>query len=137
MRLQPEGDVLVDREVREEGVVLEDRVHVPLVRRQPGDVLALELDQARRRLLEPADHPQGRGLATAGRAEEAEELAVPDLEVDVIDGRRVTESLDDIDQTDVDFRHGAPSPRKSLAARGASRLDSADLRRWTGRVAGG
>ena len=68
---QAEGDVLVDRQVREEGVVLEDRVDVALVGRQPGDVLALELDQARGRRLEAADHPQGRRLAAAGRPEQA------------------------------------------------------------------
>ena len=37
---QPEGDVLVDRQVGEQGVVLEDRVDVALVGRQPGHVLA-------------------------------------------------------------------------------------------------
>ena len=100
-----EGDVLEDRQVREERVVLEDRVDVALVRRQPRHVLALELDQPGGRLLEAADHPQRRRLAAAGRAEEAEELAVPDLEVDVVDGDRVAELLDDIDETDVDLRH--------------------------------
>ena len=68
---QAEGDVLVDRQVREQGVVLEDRVDVPLVGRQPGDVLALEFDQPRGRRLEPADHPQGGGLAAAGRPQQA------------------------------------------------------------------
>ena len=85
---QPEGDVLVDRQVWEQGVVLEDRVDVALVRREPRHVLALELDQARGRLLEAADHPQGRRLAAAGRAEEGEEFAVEHLEVDVVDGER-------------------------------------------------
>ena len=37
---QPEGDVLVDREVGEQRVVLEHRVDLALVRRQPGDVVA-------------------------------------------------------------------------------------------------
>ena len=41
LRREAEGDVLEDRQVREERVVLEDRVDVALVRRQPGDVLAL------------------------------------------------------------------------------------------------
>ena len=89
---QAERDVLVDRQVREERVVLEDRVDVALVGRQPGHVLALQLDQAGGRLLEPADHPQGRGLAAARGAEEAEELAVLDLEVDVVDRDHVRRS---------------------------------------------
>ena len=103
---QPERDVLEDREVREERVVLEDRVDVALVGRQPGHVLALELDEAGRRLLEAADHPQGGGLAAARRAEEAEELPVLDLEVDVVDGDGVAEALDHIHEPDVDGGHG-------------------------------
>ena len=62
---QPEGDVLEDRQMGEQGVVLEDRVHVPPVRRQPRHVLALELDESARGLLEAADHPQRRRLAAA------------------------------------------------------------------------
>ena len=66
----------------------------------------LELDQAGGGLLEPADHPQGRGLAAAGRAEEAEELAPVDIEVDVIDRDHVPIQLGDLGQMDVDVRHG-------------------------------
>ena len=44
---QPEGDVLEDRQVREERVALEDRVDVALVRRQPGDVAVAEVDRPR------------------------------------------------------------------------------------------
>jgi len=62
---QAEGDVLLDREVGEQGVALEDRVDVALVGGQPGDILTLQLDQAAGRLLEPADHPEGGGLAAA------------------------------------------------------------------------
>jgi hypothetical protein len=88
--------------MREEGVVLEDRVDVALERRQPGDVLALELDQAGRGLLEATDHPQRGGLPTARRAEQAEELAVLDLEVDVVDRQRIAIALDDINEPDFD-----------------------------------
>ena len=58
---------------------------------------------------EAADHPEGRGLAAARRAEEAEELAVLDLEVDVVDRDLVAELLDDIDEADVDLRQLALS----------------------------
>ena len=87
-------------------VVLEHRVHVPLVGRQPGDVLALQLDAPGGRLLEAADHPQRGRLAAAGRAEQAEELAVHDLEVDVVDREDVAEGLRDLDQPNVDVLHG-------------------------------
>ncbi len=102
---QPEGDVVEDREVGKEGVVLEHRVDVPLVRRQPGDVLALQLDGSRRGLLEAADHPEGRGLAAPRWAEEAEELTVHDLEVDVVDGDGIAELLHHLDEPDVDGGH--------------------------------
>ncbi len=113
---EAEGDVLEDRQVREEGVVLEDGVDVALVRRQPGDVLALELDQPGRRLLEAADHPQRRRLAAARGPEQREELAVLDLEVDVVDRDDVAEAFGDVDETDIDFGHGRPGPPPKVRA---------------------
>ena len=62
---QAEGDVLENREVREEGVALEDRVDIAFVGRRAADLALAEIDQARGRLLEPADHPQGRRLAAS------------------------------------------------------------------------
>ena len=59
----------------------------------------------------PADHPERRRLAAAGRSEQAEELAVAHLEVDVIDGDRVAELLDHIDEPDVDLSHSRVLPR--------------------------
>ena len=78
--------VLLDAHVRKDRVVLEDRVHVPGVRRSPSHVLAGQLDRAFRRLLEPGDHPQHRGLPGAGRPQHREELTRPDTEVHVVDG---------------------------------------------------
>ena len=54
---EAEGDVLEHREMRKEGVGLEDRVHVALVRRQPADLFAGEVDGALGGLLEATDHP--------------------------------------------------------------------------------
>ena len=92
---QAEGDVLEDREVREERVALEDRVDVAAVRRQAGHVLLAEVDRARSRLLEAADHPKRRGLAAARRAEEGEEAAVVESDRDAVDGDDVVEALRD------------------------------------------
>jgi hypothetical protein len=103
---EAERDVLEDREVREQRVVLEHGVHVALVRRQPGHVLALELDPAGRRLLEPADHPERRRLAAARRPEQAEELPVHHFEIDVIHGVHIAERLRYLDEPDVDSMHG-------------------------------
>ena len=88
LQLQPEADVLGNRHVREERVVLEDHVHVALRRRHVRDVLALEQDPALCRVLEAGDHPQRRRLAAAARAEQREELAGGDLERDGIRGLR-------------------------------------------------
>jgi hypothetical protein len=93
--LEPEGDVVLDRHVREERVALEDRVHVALVGRQTDDVLVAEEDLPLRRLLEPADHPQRRRLAAARGPEHGEERSSRNLHRDPVDGARVGEALDD------------------------------------------
>ena len=98
---QPEGDVLEDREVREERIRLEDRVHVALVGRQRRHVDSPELDASLGGLLEAADHPQRRRLATARWPEEREEVAALDVERDVVDGDDVVEALRQPDQADV------------------------------------
>src|SRR3990172_3120331 len=80
LHLQAVPDVLLDRHVREQRVVLEDGVHVTLVRRQACDVLPAEQDAPLARGLEPRDHAQARGLARAGRAEHREELTLGNLQ---------------------------------------------------------
>src|SRR5439155_5103921 len=79
---QAEGDVAPHGHVREQRVGLEDRVDRAAVRRQALDGLVADQDRAGRRRDEAADQVQGRRLAAAGRAEQAEELALGDLEVD-------------------------------------------------------
>ena len=82
------GDVLGDRDVGEEAHLLDhvadakpelDRVHA-------GDVLAVEQDPARGRLLQPVDHLQAGGLAAARGAHQHADLAIGDLEVEVVHG---------------------------------------------------
>ena len=102
---QAVADVAGDVHVREERVVLEDRVDVALVRRDTGDRLSGEQDLALRRLLEAGDHAQRRGLAAAGRAEEAVELAAGDVQVHVVDGGHGPEPLRDVDDLDVGAGH--------------------------------
>ena len=82
--LQPVGDVLEHRQVREERVGLEDRVDVALVRRPRAHVLAAEQERALVGVLEPGDQAQGRRLAAAGRTEQREKLTVPDAEAEVV-----------------------------------------------------
>ena len=86
LALGPEGDVVADRQVRKQRVVLEHHVHGPLVGWLAGHVAVAQQDAAARRQLEAADHPQGRRLAAARWAQEREELAGGHLEGHVVDG---------------------------------------------------
>src|SRR6202035_1788423 len=77
---QPVLDVLEHRHVREEGVVLEDGVHVALGRSNARHIDAGKLDVAIVRALEARDDPQSRRLPRPGRAEHREELSRGDVE---------------------------------------------------------
>src|SRR5207244_11187 len=72
---QAVGDVLLDRNVREERVILEDGVHVALGRGGPSHVDAGELDVTGVGTLEAGDYAQRRRLPGAGRSEQREELS--------------------------------------------------------------
>ena len=76
----PHGHVRVER------VVLEHHRDVAVLRRLVVDDLAADLQLAVGDVLEPGDHPQRGRLPAAGRADEDHELAVGDVEVDVLDG---------------------------------------------------
>ena len=108
---QSVGDVLGHRHVREQGVVLEDRVHVALVRRQTRDIGPAEQDPALGRLLEPGDHAQAGGLARARRTQHREELPFANLEVDPVDGDDVAEALDHVLEAHGDPVHGRRAVR--------------------------
>ena len=98
---QTERDVLEDVEVREQRVVLEDGVDRPPVRLGVGDVLVAEVDPPGGRLLEPGHHPQRRRLAASGRAEQREERALRDGQVEVVDGGERAERLGDAGQAKI------------------------------------
>ena len=98
---EPVLDVLRDGHVREQRVVLEHRVDVPVERRSIGDVGAVEHGCAPcGRSLEAGDHAQHRGLAGARRPEQREELARADVERDVVDGDDCAEPLGHAAQRD-------------------------------------
>ena len=101
LALEPEADVAARRQVREQRVGLEDRVDVALVGRLVGDLVAAEVDAARGRVLEAADHPQRRRLAAARRAEHRVEGAALDRERELVDRGHVAEALGDLLQVDV------------------------------------
>ena len=73
-------------------------------RRQLVHAPAGDHDVARGRALEPGDHAQGRGLAAARRAEQADDLAGRDVEIDIVDRDERAELLGDL--AELDGRHG-------------------------------
>jgi hypothetical protein len=85
--------------VREQRVGLEDRVHIPLVRRQHRDILPAQHDPTFGRQLESTHHAQGRRLAAPRWAQQREELALPQIQIDVIDRAGLGESLGHMPQT--------------------------------------
>src|SRR5439155_13800019 len=93
-RLQGVADVLADGHVRPERVGLEDHPDVTLVGRdvdpargvEDGAVAERDLPLLRR--LEAGDATERRRLAAPARSEQDEELALLDLESEVVDRRR-------------------------------------------------
>src|SRR5690606_27718878 len=108
--LQWVGDVVGEVHVRVERIILEHHGDLAILGVEVGDVLATDQDLARGRVLEPRNHPQRSGLAAAGGAEEADELAVADLEVDGGDCREAAEALGDV--LEFDRGHYALIPPK-------------------------
>src|SRR5690606_27727908 len=78
---QRHGDVLERAELRQQMVELVDEPehavaeHAALALRQASDVLAVDLDQARRRSIEAAEQVQQRALARARSADDRHLLA--------------------------------------------------------------
>ena len=89
-------DVFERRHLLEQADVLERAPDAPLgheVRRPVGDVLACELDDAGRHLVDAGDHVEERRLAGAVRPDEAYDRALGDREVDVVHGHEAAEFL--------------------------------------------
>ena len=97
---QAECDVLEHVQMREQRVALKHRVDRPPVGAHAGHVPPAHADPAGGRVLEPGDHAQRGGLAAARRADDREELAALDLQVEAAHGDQVAEAL--LDSRDVD-----------------------------------
>ena len=79
---QPVCDVLINRHVGKEGVVLKYRIHRSLIRRKIGNVTAHRGKSGRYSgTVESGDHAKTRSLARARRTQHRKELAVTDFEV--------------------------------------------------------
>ena len=76
------------------------------LRRDVGDVAVADVDRAAVDLLQPREHPQRRRLARPGRADEHQQLAVGDVEVEAGHGGHVGVRVDPRGLLVADFSHG-------------------------------
>ena len=74
-------------------ILIGDR-DVTRLRGEVRDVLALDQDATAVHILETGEHSQAGGLATTGGADQDEELAVADLEVQLVDGGTLRARVD-------------------------------------------
>ena len=81
---EPEGDVVVYVQMREQRVFLEYGVDLAAIGRHVVDALPVEKDISGRGRLKAADDPQGCGLAAAAGTEQCEKLVIVDSQVDVV-----------------------------------------------------
>jgi hypothetical protein len=114
---QAEGDVLEHRHVLEERVVLEHEAHPALLHGGPRGVLLAEEHRAFGRRFEAGEDAKQRRLAGAGGAEQRQELAGADVEVDAVQRREARELLGDLANLDV---HGNASGQWRRADASAS-----------------
>jgi hypothetical protein len=105
--LERERDVGRDRHVRVQRVRLEHHRDVAIGRPGVSDVLAAEFDAAAARLLEPGDDVHQRALAAARRADQHQELAVGQVDVDLVQHARAAEEF--VDAAQGQIRHGVVS----------------------------
>ena len=133
--MRGDEQVLADRQVVEQLDRLpraREPAPRPRVRRQAGEVVAVELDAAPA-ADEAGDRVDERRLARAVRADQPDELARADLEVDVDDGVHAAEADRDPGRPqDRCHRSVAPWELRGRRAPRATRSASSRTRRGTG-----
>ena len=92
---EPERDIVEDRHVGPQGILLEHHPDVALVRGNRIDGLVIDEDPAGVGADEPRQHPEERGLPGSGRPEHGVKFAGSDGEGDVLDNPRVVVALPD------------------------------------------
>ena len=97
--LQRELDVRAHRLVRIEGVTLEDHGHVTIFRKHVVHQTITDEHLSRGGILETGDRAQKRGLPAPRRSEQDHELAVGDIERDLVHRLDVSEVFGHTDQS--------------------------------------
>src|SRR3954469_11004300 len=108
--LEREAHVVGDRHVRVQRVVLEHHGDVPVLGRQVRDVAVTDADGAGVDVLQAREHPQGGGLSAARRADQDEELAVLDVDLERVDGGLGGTRVDPGRLVERDSGHGEWAP---------------------------
>ena len=83
--LQPVGHVIKHRHMRVKRIVLEHHRDIALHRLGLIDALIANADLAAGDALQPRHHPQKRGLATARRPDDHDELAIGHVDIHTVD----------------------------------------------------
>ncbi len=98
--LRPKVRLPRTRHLRIERVGLEHHADAAVLRLLPGDVLAVDEDLPVGDVEQAGDAVEQRGLAAAGRAEQDQELAVLDVEIEVLEHRRAAEAQREVADRD-------------------------------------
>ena len=137
---QTEGDIVGDRQMREQRIVLEHHADVPLLDRHvdggAGHQFAIEDDFAGRDRLEAGNATQHRGFAAAGGAEQAADAAPFEAEGDAIEYRLAGVGAGDVGQFEEGHRTGHRACIAHLAAARGRRI-AIHGRGACGRMGGG
>ena len=108
-QLEGEADVVEHRHVGVQRVVLEHHRDVPVLGLDVVDDPVADPQLAAGDRLQTGDHAQGGRLPAAGRSDEHEELAVGDVEAEVVD-RLEAVVVDLVDRVERDGRHARRYP---------------------------
>ena len=104
--------------MREQCVVLEHEPDAPPVGRHPGERTAAERDRTAVEALEAGDHPEQGGLAAAARAEDGDDRAPFDPEVDPVEGGVAAEH--DPGVRHLEHQRACPRPSANRSAKTAA-----------------
>ncbi len=103
------ADIFCDRHMRPERIVLEDDTDLPLLRWyvtiNMGNAAVTNVDFAAIDVFKTCNHPQKRGLATAGWSENSNKLAILHIKRHFRQGLKLVEGLGN--RSDFQSRHGS------------------------------
>ena len=105
--LEGEAHVLCDRQLRVQGVVLEDHGDVPVAGPNAAHIAIADEDRPLIERLEAGKQAQRSGLARARRPDEHHQLAVVDLQIQVRHGRLVGAGVEPCRRRELDRCHAA------------------------------